>query len=133
MNNWTFFPAVSQVRMEPPTQEYCPNIRSIMNDNGTCVASDHCSKFICTAPPDNTGPFSRMSVQALVCNQSVKANVSLESPSVKWSHIFEDGEKVALPDAMKPDDAPPNVKQFLIVVLMKNDPYIHFKVLCSLL
>ena len=119
--------------MELPTQEYCPNMLPLVNDNGTCVFSDYCSKVVCTAPPDNTGPFSHMAVQALACNQSVKANVSLESPSVKWSHTFKDGEKVALPDAMKPDDAPSSMKQFLIVQLRKNGPYFHFTVLYALL
>lgn len=109
---------------------------SPMNDNGTCVFSDHCSKVVCTSPPDvDTGPISHMAVQALVCNQSVKANVSLESSSVKWSHTFKDGEKVALPDAMKPSDAPASMKQFLIVELEKHGPYntdVHFKVLRAL-
>ncbi|XP_020614797.1 uncharacterized protein LOC110052948 isoform X1 [Orbicella faveolata] len=122
---------VSQVKTELPTQKNCPNMLSPMNDNGTCVFSDHCSKVVCTSPPDvDTGPISHMAVQALVCNQSVKANVSLESSSVKWSHTFKDGEKVALPDAMKPSDAPASMKQFLIVELEKHGPYntdVHFK------
>ena len=121
------------MKTQLPTQEYCPNMHSLTNDNGTCVFSDHCSKVACTSPPDDdSGPISHMSVQALICNQSVKANVSLESSSVKWSHTFKDGEKVALPDAMKPSDVQDYVKQFLIVELTKNGPYVHFKVLYAL-
>ena len=109
---------------------------SLVNDNGTCVFSDHCSKVVCTSPPDiNTGQIRHMAVQALVCNQSVKANVSLESSSLKWSHTFKDGEKVALPEGLKPSDAPPNLKQLLKVELVKQDPftpYVRFKVLCTL-
>ena len=126
---------MSQVKTELPTQENCPNMLTIMNDNGTCVFSDGCSKVECTSPPDDTGPISHMAVQALLCNQSVKANVSLESSSVKWLHTFKDGEKVALPDAMKPSDAPGSLKQFLIVELEKRSPYnsyAHFKVLGAL-
>ena len=124
------------MKTELPTEENCPNLLSLVNDNGTCVFSDHCSKVECTSPPDiNTGQIKHMAVQALVCNQSVKANVSLESSSVKWSHTFKDGEKVALPDALKPSDAPSSVKQFLKVELARDDPYtpyVHFKVLCAL-
>lgn len=129
---------MSQVKTELPTQENCPNMLSIVSDNGTCVFSDGCSKVVCTSPPDvDTGPISLMAVQALLCNQSVKANVSLESSSVKWSHTFKDGEKVVLPDAMKPSDAPASMKQFLRVELRKHDPYnpymyVHFKVLYAL-
>ena len=124
------------MKTELPTQENCPNMLSLANDNGTCVFSDHCSKVVCTSPPDiNTGQIRHMAVQALVCNQSVKANVSLESSSLKWSHTFKDGEKVALPEGLKPSDAPPSLKQFLKVELVKQDPftpYVHFKVLCAL-
>lgn len=102
---------------------------SPMNDNGTCVFSDHCSKVVCTSPPDvDTGPISHMAVQALVCNQSVKANVSLESSSVKWSHTFKDGEKATMPDNMKPPDVPADMKIFLEMELKKNGGKVHFKV-----
>ena len=124
------------MKTELPTKENCPDVVSVVNDNDTCVFTEHCSKAVCTSPLDlTTGQITHMTVQALVCNQSVKANVSLESSSVKWSHTFKDGEKVALPDALKPSGAPPGLKQSLKVELVKHDPYslyVYFKVLCAL-
>ena len=124
------------MKTELPTKENCPDVVSVVNDNDTCVFTEHCSKAVCTAPPDlNTGQIRHMTVQALVCNQLVKANVTLGSSSVKWSHTFKDGEKVALPDSLKPSDALPGLKQSLKVELVKHDPYtpyVYFKVLCAL-
>ena len=124
------------MKTELPTKENCPDVVSVVNDNSTCVFSEHCSKAVCTSPPDlNTGQIRHMVVQALLCNQSVKANVTLESSSVKWSHTFKDGEKVALPDAFTPPDAHSGVNQSLKVELVKHDPYspyVYFKVLSVL-
>ena len=111
--------------------ENCPDIQLPGDSDGTCVLDDHCSKVTCTSPPDSTGSFSHMvlAVQAYGCgHQPVKAKVSLESSSVKWSHTFKDGEKTAMPDSLKPPDVPADVKIFLEVELKKNGGKVHFKV-----
>ena len=112
-------------------EENCSDIQSPDNSGGTCVFDDHCSKVICTSPPDSTGPFSHMNltVQAYGCHhQPMKAKVGFKSSSVNWLHTFKDGEKVALPDAMKPPDVPADMKIFLEVELKKNADKVHFKV-----
>lgn len=111
-------------------EEDCPDIQLPDGSDGTCILDEQCSKVICTSPPDSTGPFSHMelTVQAYgCCHQPVKAKVSLDSSSVKWSHTFKDGEKVALPNARKPPEAA-DEDIFLEVELTKNGGDVHFKV-----
>lgn len=111
--------------------EDCPDIQLPDGSDGTCYLDNHCSKVTCIAPPDNTGPFSHeeLTVQAYGCHhQPVKAKVSFESSSMKWSHTFEDGEKAAMPDGMKPPDVPVDMKILLEVELKKNGSKVHFKV-----
>lgn len=109
----------------------CPDIQLPDNSGGTCVLDYQCSKVICMSPPDSTGPFSHMdlTVQAYGCpHQPVEAKVSLDSSSERWSHTFKDGEKVVLPNAMKPPEAPAELKVFLEAELTKNGSKVHFKV-----
>ena len=109
----------------------CPDIQLPDGSGGTCVLDEQCSKVICTSPPDSTGPFGHMdlTVQAYRCrHQPVKAKVSLDSSSVKWSNTFKDGEKVALPNAMKPPEAPAGLKIFLEAELTRTGSNVHFKV-----
>ena len=109
----------------------CPDIHLPDGSDGTCVLDDHCSKVICTSPPDSVGPFSHMdlTVQAFACrHQPVEAKVSLDSSSVKWSHTFKDGEKVPLPNAMIPPDASADLKIFLEAELTNYGGNVHFKV-----
>ncbi|KAL9965762.1 hypothetical protein ACROYT_G029606 [Oculina patagonica] len=135
-------PSTIEPATQPPThhshhgehQDNCPDIQLPDGSEGTCEHSDHCSKVICTAPPDSIGPFGHqvLTVQVYGCHQPVKATVHTESSiagdssnsGTEWSHTFKDGEKAALPTL---PGAPANVKVFLKVELKKNGGFVHLK------
>ena len=79
------------------------------------------------APPDS--PYGNMvlAVQVHGCQKPLRVTFSLEAHQspMKWSHTFEDGDKVPMPTPTGPVN---NMEASVKAELEKNGNKVHFKV-----
>ena len=105
-------------------QQQCPAVHFV--DGTSCPVSNHCSKITCTSRKNSEyGGQMVLTVQMNGCSEPLTATVTMESSPLKWSHTFEDGEKVGFP---VPSGVASKVNIFFNAELKEKNGRIKFKV-----